>query len=115
MRILLMTKPPIWPSPVAWNFNVVFAQLLKPHFEPLANSSLKLFNWKVTFLIAITSARQVNELQALVAHPPYTRFHHDRVALRTYLHFLPKDVTPFHFNQSIVLLTIFVQATCTSD
>lgn len=40
-----------------------------PPFEPLATGSLHLL-MKVAFLIAITSARRVGEIETLMAHPP---------------------------------------------
>uniref|UniRef100_A0A8C4YQU8 Dedicator of cytokinesis 7 n=1 Tax=Gopherus evgoodei TaxID=1825980 RepID=A0A8C4YQU8_9SAUR len=78
-----------------------------PPFEPLATCSLLYLSWKTAFLVAITSARRVSELRALVVDPPYTVFHKDKVQLRPHPAFLPKVVSAFHINQEIFLPVFF--------
>lgn len=62
---------------------------------------------KVAFLVAITSAKTVGKLRALVSEPPYTVFHKDKVYLRPHPKFLTKVVFNFHVNQAIYLPTFF--------
>ncbi|MEE6520236.1 hypothetical protein FKM82_018068 [Ascaphus truei] len=57
----------------------------------------------MAFLIAITSARRVGELQALSAKEPFLVIHQDKAVLRPVHQFLPKVVSPFHMNQEIVI------------
>ncbi|KAJ1121780.1 hypothetical protein NDU88_000299 [Pleurodeles waltl] len=98
--------PPIRPSP-PWELNIVLAKLMGPPFEPIHKASLQHLTWKTAFLVAITSARRVSEIQALSAKEPYTVFHDNRVVLRTHPSFLPKVVSVFHINQTITLPTFF--------
>lgn len=99
--------PPVRaPSPL-WELNIVLAKLMGAPFEPIHRASLQHLTWKVTFLVAITSARRVSEIQALCCKEPYTVFHANRVVLRTHPSFLPKVISDFHINQSITLPTFF--------
>lgn len=82
-------------------------KLMGPHFEPRATCSLFRLSMKVIFLVAITSARRVGELQALVSKPPYTIFFRDKVFFWPHPKFLSKVVSEFHMNQAIYLLTFF--------
>lgn len=93
------TKPPM----PAWDLNLVLSCLMGPSFEPLASCSLLYLSWKVAFLVAIISARQVSELRALTCEPPCTVFHKDKVQLRPHPAFLPKVVSHFHVSQDIFL------------
>lgn len=53
--------PPVRaPSPL-WELNIVLAKLMGAPFEPIHTASLQHLTWKVTFLVAITSARRVSE------------------------------------------------------
>nr|XP_014437222.1 uncharacterized protein LOC106733090 [Pelodiscus sinensis] len=90
-----------------WNLNLVLHRLMSPPFEPLATCSLKHLSLKVTFIVAITSARRVSELRALTIEPPYLVFSHDNVRLRPHPTFLPKVVSPFHLSQEIYLAVFF--------
>ncbi|KAJ1208809.1 hypothetical protein NDU88_004192 [Pleurodeles waltl] len=90
-----------------WDLNLVLTYLLCTPFEPMHNCPLQLLTFKTVFLIAITSARRVSELQALSSKPPYLSVHPDKVVLRTRASFLPKVVTPFRVGQSIILLTFY--------
>nr|XP_033816328.1 uncharacterized protein LOC117367657 [Geotrypetes seraphini]XP_033816329.1 uncharacterized protein LOC117367657 [Geotrypetes seraphini] len=102
---LLRLHPPLRPPVPVWDLNLVLQALMAPPFEPLSVVPLKFLTWKTLFLVAITSARQIGELNALVSYSPYTQFLHDKVLLRTHPKFLPKVVSAFHLNQSIVLPT----------
>lgn len=83
--------------------NLVLEALTAAPFEPLQDVSLKFMSYKVVFLVAITPARRISELQALWVDPPYLNFHYDKVVLRTNPRFLPKVVSPFHINLELVL------------
>ena len=61
---------------------------------------------KTVFLIAITSALCVRELQALSVQPPFASFFPDKLVLWTKAYFFSKVVTTFHVGQSITLLTL---------
>lgn len=56
---LLKTFPPIAPL---WDFNLVLLGLMKEPLEPLASCSMPLLSMKVTFFVAIASARRIEEL-----------------------------------------------------
>lgn len=57
----------------------------------------------VAFLVAITSARRVSELRALMSEPPYTVFYKDKVQLKPNPAFLPNVVSQFYINQDSFL------------
>ncbi|XP_074866740.1 phospholipase B-like 1 isoform X2 [Carettochelys insculpta] len=61
-----------------WDLNLVLSKLMAPPFEPLASCSMLFLTYKVAFLVAITSARRVSELRALMVDPIYTMFHKDK-------------------------------------
>lgn len=77
--------------------------VLLPPFEPLEQVDLKYLSLKVAFLLAITSAKRVGELQALGAAEPYLRFLQDKVLLRFLPTFLPKVPSFANTNQTITL------------
>lgn len=68
------------PVPL-WGLDMVLTALMRPPFEPLASCPLPLLSEKTAFLIAITIARRLGELQALMVWPPYTQFSRDKVML----------------------------------
>lgn len=86
-----------------WDLNLVLTFLMGSPFEPLHSFPLRLLSFKTVFLVAVTSARRVSELQALSSKPPFLTLHAERMVLRTRAAFLPKVVTPFHLGQSITL------------
>lgn len=86
-----------------WDLSLVLNALTKSPFEPIDEISLKHLTLKTAFLVAITSARRVGELSALVHSHPYTQILEDRVILKTDPAFLPKVVSDFHRNQEVIL------------
>ncbi|XP_041432126.1 uncharacterized protein LOC121397925 isoform X1 [Xenopus laevis] len=96
-------RPPTRPLFPSWDLPLVLRALSAEPFEPLEQISLWLLTLKTFFLVAITSARRISELQALSVDPPYTIFHEKKVHLRPVLNFLPKVVSKFHINEPIVL------------
>ncbi|CAJ0914774.1 unnamed protein product [Ranitomeya imitator] len=88
-----------------WDLNVVLQGLTGPPFEPLSSCSLQNLAYKTVFLVAITSARRVGELQALSIREPYLLVRDDSIVLRLDPSFLPKVVSDFHRSQEIVLPT----------
>lgn len=86
-----------------WDLSLVFNALTQAPFEPIEQASVKHLTIKTIFLVAITTARRVGEISALVHNPPYTQILDDRVILRTDPAFLPKVVTAFHRNTEVVL------------
>ena len=65
-----------------WDLATVFKGLQVAPFEPLESADLLCLSAKVVFLIAITSAKRIGKLGALVTSFPYLRFFPDRVVLR---------------------------------
>lgn len=96
-RLYLQVCDPI----PAWDLNLVLSRLAGPPFELLSSCSLLLLSWKVSFLEAITSARQVSEIRVLMSEPRYTVFYKDQVQL-PYLRWCR-----FHNNQDIFLPVFF--------
>nr|XP_014351316.1 PREDICTED: LOW QUALITY PROTEIN: sialic acid synthase [Latimeria chalumnae] len=78
LKGLLLSKPPLRKPLAQWDINLVLSRLMLLPFEPAESVDLKLLSWKTLFLIAITSAQRICELQALVIHEPFTRFLRDK-------------------------------------
>uniref|UniRef100_A0A803JB94 Core-binding (CB) domain-containing protein n=1 Tax=Xenopus tropicalis TaxID=8364 RepID=A0A803JB94_XENTR len=89
-------KPQVRPVVPSWDLNLVLQALVEPPFEPLESIPMELLSMKAAFLIAITSARRVVEIQALLRSDPYLKIHQDKVVLRLSEKFLPKVVSSFH-------------------
>ena len=59
------TARPLVP---AWDLAVVLDALCGPQFEPIESLSLRMLSLKTLFLLAITTAKRVSDLQALSIH-----------------------------------------------
>ena len=86
-----------------WELNIVLEALREPPFEPLGKAEPIFLTWKTAFLIAITSARRVSELQALCAVAPYLMVNPRSVIMRINPSFLPKTATDLSLNGTIEL------------
>lgn len=71
-----------------WDLNLVLSLWKGSPFEPMARCFLSHISLKVSFLAAITLARWVIELQALMADPSYMVFHRDKVGFPPHPKFL---------------------------
>lgn len=95
------------PAPLhrypTWDLPRVLNALIRAPFEPLREVGLRFLSYKVTFLLAITSARRVSELAALSTWADLCIFHPDRVVLRLDPTFLPKINIPYHWALELVL------------
>lgn len=105
--------PQIWHLSPPLELNLVFSKLMAPPFEPIHEATLQHQTWKVGFLI--TSARRVNNLQALSSIEPYTIFHHNRDIFRTSPKVLPKVDSDSHINQAILQLAFFPNASTSTE
>lgn len=99
---LLCKYSSIQPITPQWDLNLVLTSLMNSPFKLLASP----LSMKVAFLVAITSARRVRELGAMMANP-FSTFHKDKVSLQLHPKFLLKVVSQFHLNQPIHLATFF--------
>ncbi|KAE8613519.1 hypothetical protein XENTR_v10007752 [Xenopus tropicalis] len=102
-QALQKIRPPVKNPIPPWDLNLVLRALQKAPFEPMGSVDLKFLTWKVTFLLAICSARRVSDLAALSHLKPWTIFHQDKVVLRTIPSHLPKVTSKFHINEEIIL------------
>ena len=97
----------IRPPPVTlpgWSLQPVLQALCTGPWEPLETVDLKFLTLKTVFLLAVTSARRVSELQALSVDQGFFRFlTPDVLFLRTNVDFMPKCKTEFHRAQDIRL------------
>lgn len=106
-----LLKGNLFPQPRAsttqWEHNLVLKGLTRLLFEPMATCSLIRFSMKMAFLIAITSARRIGDMVALMAHPMFTVFFPGKVTLRPHPKFIPKVTSTFHMNQLIQFPTFY--------
>lgn len=100
-------KPPVFGPVPQWDLSVVLNGLCGHPFEPLEHVQLKFLSLKVVFLLAITSAKRVSELQAFSSEEPYTTFLPDKVLLRFLPTFLPKVPTRTNINQVVALPSFY--------
>ena len=78
--------------------------LMKPPWEPIHQLSLKQLTLKTVFLLAVTSARRMSELQVLSLEGRCYRYiTPDILLVCTNVEFLPKCKTEFHRAQEIQL------------
>ncbi|XP_060539702.1 uncharacterized protein LOC132710196 [Pantherophis guttatus] len=96
-----LRPPPVHCFPT-WDLNKVLSALTTSPFEPLRDVSLHFLSFKVSFLVAITSARRISELAALSSRKDLCIFHHNRVVWLD-PSFIPKINSPFHRTQELVL------------
>ncbi|XP_077335146.1 uncharacterized protein LOC143980678 isoform X1 [Lithobates pipiens] len=86
-----------------WDLTLVLEGLTRPPFEPIDQIPLRILTFKLAFLLAITSARRVGDIQAFSVKEPYFRLFEDRVILRQDPLYLPKVASRFHRSQEVVL------------
>ncbi|XP_013927219.1 PREDICTED: uncharacterized protein LOC106553274 [Thamnophis sirtalis] len=96
-------KPPTVHRYPSWDLHKLLDALTCAPFEPLRKVSLRFLTLKVAFLVAITSARRVSELQALPTRDDLCIFHHDKVVLRLDPSFIPKVCSCFHRSEELIL------------
>ncbi|XP_034257215.1 uncharacterized protein LOC117661313 [Pantherophis guttatus] len=96
-------SPPVIHRFPTWDLSKVLSSLTQSPFEPLRTTSLKFLSFKVSFLVAITSARRISELAALSIRQDLCVFHHDKVVLRLDPTFLPKVNSVYHRSQEVAL------------
>lgn len=101
-RLRARVSAPIVPP---WDLELVLGALRRPPFEPLGSADLKWLSIKTAFLLAVTTAKRVGELQALSVHEELCRFKPDNggVVLRLNPAFLPKVLSDSHLSQRIEL------------
>lgn len=102
-RSFSLSRPVVRPSFPLWDLPLVLRALVSPPFEPLSEVDIKFVTLKVVFLVAITSARRLGELGALMAREPFLSFSEDGVVLRLDSSFVPKVSSQFHRSQELVL------------
>ena len=102
MKGVFNKNPPVKSLCPSWDLNIVLKFLQDPIFS-LERASLQALSMKTAFLVAITSARRVSEIQALSRDSPYTRIEKGGIRLRTVPKFLSKTAVPTHLGQEIYL------------
>ncbi|KAG8548297.1 hypothetical protein GDO81_025858 [Engystomops pustulosus] len=103
VKATVRIRPSVKPSVAPWDLSLVLNFLTGPQFEPIESVSLRNLTLKTTFLIAITTARRIGEIQALSINEPYCLISDDRIILTLDPNFVPKVCTAFHRNQEVVL------------
>ena len=76
-------------------------------FEPTCQASLQAWTWKSTFLVAITTAVRVGEIQALDVRPELFQVYEFHATLRLNPYFIPKSVNVEYLNHSVELEGFF--------
>ncbi|XP_073451221.1 uncharacterized protein [Aquarana catesbeiana] len=86
-----------------WDLSLVLQTMTAHPFEPLDDCNLKMLTFKAVFLVAITTAKRVCEMEALSIRPPFFQIFPDHIIFRMDPAFLPKVASKFHRGQEIVL------------
>ncbi|XP_077111239.1 uncharacterized protein LOC143767102 [Ranitomeya variabilis] len=105
VKAIQRLRPTIRSSVPPWDLNLVLNELCKEPYEPLAQADLRAVTFKALFLVAITSARRVGEIQSFSIKHPYLKVQDDCIILKLNPGFLPKVVSDFHRSQEVVLPT----------
>lgn len=79
-----------------WDLSLVLQGLSRTLFEPLSTTLMRHLTLKMVFLLAITTARRVGDLQMLSVKDPYLTILPHRVVFRPDPLYLPKVATRFH-------------------
>ncbi|KAL0200148.1 hypothetical protein M9458_003335, partial [Cirrhinus mrigala] len=74
LRGVLRLRPPVRPHVPMWDLAVVLEALCRPPFEPIEEISVRFLSIKTALLLAITSLKQVEDLQALSVAPSHLEF-----------------------------------------
>ena len=96
-------RPPVKSIIPRWDLGIVLHALAMGPFEPLSEASLQCLTYKTAFLVAITSAARVSELQALDSRPELSRLHRHKATLRLNPAFMPKVPNPTYLDREIEL------------
>jgi len=73
-----------------WDLQLVLQSLQSAPFEPLVSGTLARLSWKVAFLLAVTTAKRIGELQALSVSDRFLTISPAGVRLRLNPSFIPK-------------------------
>ena len=103
LRGVFRLRPPVKAIVPTWDLSLVLQVLANEPFEPPSRASLKHWTQKTVFLVAVTSAARVSELQALDSHEDISRIRANSATLRINPSFLPKHVSVPYINREIEL------------
>jgi hypothetical protein len=84
-----------------WRLKWVLQALRRKPFEPLDPRRIDLLSYKTAFLLAITSAKRIGELQALSSNPRYLEITPGGIRLRLNPSFVPKVNKPQNREQEL--------------
>ena len=84
------SSPLVRPLLPNWDLPSVLWTLCDHPFEPISSCDLKFLTWKTVFLLALSSASRVSELQALSIGEGHMRIEHNGIRLLPNLQFLAK-------------------------
>lgn len=90
------------------HLSVVLKGIIKAPFEPLQDTSLRLLTFKTVFLVAITMARRIGEVQVLSVREPFLKIYDNRVVLQTDPGFTRKMASDFHKSKDMVLFVVLL-------
>lgn len=91
------------PTFPKWDLSLVLQIMTAGHLESQENCTLKMLTLKAVFLVAVTTARRVCEIEALSIRPPFFQVFPDRIVFKFDQAFLPKVASKFHKGQDIIL------------
>ncbi|XP_068104139.1 uncharacterized protein [Hyperolius riggenbachi] len=92
MKSVERSRPIVKKSCPRWDLSLVLNVLMEEPFEPLEEISLRNLTIKTIFLVAITSAKRVSELEALSSDEQFCSIFEDRVILKTVTDFFTKSI-----------------------
>ena len=100
-------RPPSRQILPSWDLGLVLRALGEYPFEPFHSATLELWTKKVVFLLAVTSAARVSELQALDIRPELTKVRDNSAILRLNPAFMCKVPSEANLNREIVLQAFY--------
>lgn len=68
MKGVCRLRPVSMPLAMSWDLSIVLEAISQQHFEPLESMEIKYLSFKISLLVALTSAKPVSELHALSVH-----------------------------------------------
>ena len=104
LKGIFRLRPPIKHLVPSWDLTIVLKALCESPYEPAELASLQAWTWKCVFLVAVTSASRVSELQALDSRQDLTRISENRIVFRANPAFTPKVPRIEYINREIELV-----------
>ncbi|XP_077138947.1 uncharacterized protein LOC143804593 [Ranitomeya variabilis] len=103
VKAIQKLRPTLRQLVPSWDLNLVLRALCKDPYTLREDMPISVRTWKTAFLVAITTAKRVGEIQALSIKDPYLQVREDHIILKLDPAFVPKVASFKNRDQEIIL------------